>query len=146
MGGAVAEPGGGGTVFSDAGADIELGAERRMIFSPPVIIWAKRWCWRGNTRRWSAICAGCWWCTLKMFAARLVVGQALVELGRLDEALVQLERVVALRPDDIRGHFSLGRVLELMGQKRAAERHSWAGARTRARQPSGAQAGVGGVE
>jgi len=47
-----------------------------------------------------------------MFAARLLAGEALAALGRMDAARVHLERARALRPDDERARTALQGVRE----------------------------------
>ena len=56
-------------------------------------------------------------------AARIKLAQVLRELGRAEEALVQVERVLDLKPDETAAHVILALILREMGQEeRAIER------------------------
>jgi tetratricopeptide (TPR) repeat protein len=54
---------------------------------------------------------------------RLLLGEALHDAGRRDEAIVQFERALALRPDDAIAHLKLGQTLAEVGRFDAARRH-----------------------
>ena len=51
-----------------------------------------------------------------MFAARFKTGEALLGLGRVDEALANFVRAGQLRPDDIDTRLYLGRAYEQLGR------------------------------
>lgn len=43
-----------------------------------------------------------------LYEAHYLLGEAYIELGRLDEAIEILDRAIQLRPDDPTAHFKLG--------------------------------------
>jgi tetratricopeptide (TPR) repeat protein len=56
------------------------------------------------------------------FAARHVYGRLLLETGRVQEAVAQLENAVRLAPDSPQSHFALARAYSRAGRKQDAER------------------------
>jgi tetratricopeptide (TPR) repeat protein len=55
-------------------------------------------------------------------AGRLVLGRALLDLERTDEAIVQLERAAALAPESAAVHYALSRAYQRAGRTEAATR------------------------
>jgi hypothetical protein len=57
------------------------------------------------------------------YRPRLLLGEALEDEGRRDEAAAQFKTAIRLRPTDSTGHLKLGRNLAQMGQFAAARQH-----------------------
>ncbi|PYV23709.1 MAG: hypothetical protein DMG24_13350 [Acidobacteria bacterium] len=74
--------------------------------------------------------------------AHYLVGKALLKLGRVQEAVQELEKAEKLDPDDSKPHFLLAEVYERLGEKDRARSERKAFGRTRqAAHPGGMATG-----
>jgi len=68
-------------------------------------------------------------------AGRLVLGRALLDLERTDEAITQLERAAQLAPESAEVHFTLSRAYQRAGRSEDATREREAFLRLEKRAP-----------
>jgi len=61
-------------------------------------------CWQNSESLWTRTLA----CTSNNLVAHLDLGEALVEQGRVDEAMVHFQQALQIRPDYADAHFNLG--------------------------------------
>jgi tetratricopeptide (TPR) repeat protein len=81
--------------------------------------WRQTCFWRDSETLWTHTLA----CTSRNNVAHCDLGSALLDLGRVEEALTQYRKALEIRPDDAMAHHNLGAALSRLGRFDEATAH-----------------------